>query len=527
MIPPDPLITTTHTLTKVIYGKYWSSSQQQQQQDQSTEANSYYLFMPQVTRGAKQWRQRAASDLAGLVPVVVQFHGGGFTGGSATRAPNAQIDSFLQNGVAFASMDYRLVATKYYYGAGDSVCEEEFIHADASGRLTLDRNGSVMSDYSVRVGRQELNTKCSFDAAAGLNDLIGRAGSLGIDPHRIGLLGSSAGGGEIHYLAWVYRGLDRNWQRYTPVAMVYTMAQLDYPVQNMLDRAWGLWADDVGNETRLNQVLEQDESDCAMIVGNPWCTSGYSAETPVCNKSWHTASMARFCGGSGAPKMGNVTLRDLRETQVWPLETEQDRGIARLWYNSENILDFRSRTDVPRTPFFLYVYNRLNGTQGMNVVHAALYARRYAEVATSAGLEHLIYHPDYPRMSPSDKAAEADRIHTNDGTVLNMRHSFDWRGLPEVAKTRVASGQEQTLFFCHAFNITCSVAPPPPPPPSPSPLTAECQAEIRRDCATAAPAACTSCVHAHAGDLMANGCPKGPGAAQACITYCESLGAWS
>ena len=32
-------------------------------------------------------------------------------------------------------MDYRLVATKYYYGAGAAVCEEEFIHADSRGRL--------------------------------------------------------------------------------------------------------------------------------------------------------------------------------------------------------------------------------------------------------------------------------------------------------------------------------------------------------------------------------------------------------
>ena len=32
-------------------------------------------------------------------------------------------------------MDYRLVATKYYYGAGAAVCEEEFIHADSTGRL--------------------------------------------------------------------------------------------------------------------------------------------------------------------------------------------------------------------------------------------------------------------------------------------------------------------------------------------------------------------------------------------------------
>ena len=30
----------------------------------------------------------------------------------------------------------------------------------------------VASDYKVRVGRQEFNTKCSFDAAGGFEDLL-------------------------------------------------------------------------------------------------------------------------------------------------------------------------------------------------------------------------------------------------------------------------------------------------------------------------------------------------------------------
>ena len=81
--------------------------------------------------------------------------------------------------------------------------------------------------------------------------------------------GGSAGGGEIHYLTWVYHALGNNAERYTPVSMVYTMAQLDYPVQNMLDKVWGLWVDDVGAETKLASILSF--SDCGMIIGNPWC----------------------------------------------------------------------------------------------------------------------------------------------------------------------------------------------------------------------------------------------------------------
>ena len=208
-LPPSPAIATPHTLSKVVYGKYFSYDADG---GVSTEANTYYVYMPTT-----------ATEAGAKVPIVVEYHGGGFTGGSATSSLTARIESYLSNGVAYASMDYRLVATKYYYhGAGATACEEEFIHADGSGRLRLDTAGMVSSDYKVRVGRQEFNTKCSFDAAAGFDDLLNRSASLGIDVHRIGLTGGSAGGGEIHYLSWVYRTLDRNWERYTPVAMVYT-----------------------------------------------------------------------------------------------------------------------------------------------------------------------------------------------------------------------------------------------------------------------------------------------------------------
>ena len=207
---PDPRISTPHTVTTVNYGKYWSVDARTG--SVSTEANTYYVFKP-------------ATQSAGAAPVIVEYHGGGFTGGSASPKLSARIESFLSNGIAFASMDYRLVATKYFYGNQTNWREEEFIHAAPDGRLTLDTTGKVASDYKVRVGRQEFNTKCSFDAAAGFSDLLGRAEAFGIDVHRVGLTGGSAGGGEIHYLSWVWPALDRNFERYTVTSMVYTMAQ--------------------------------------------------------------------------------------------------------------------------------------------------------------------------------------------------------------------------------------------------------------------------------------------------------------
>ena len=147
VLPADPRISTPHSLTKVVYGKYWSVDARSG--STSTEANTYYVFLPAPSMRLD----------GGPIPVVVEYHGGGFTGGSASSRLNARIEDCLANGIAFASMDYRLVATKYYYGNASSAREEEFIHAAPDGRLLLDAQGKVSSDYKVKIGRQEFNTK--------------------------------------------------------------------------------------------------------------------------------------------------------------------------------------------------------------------------------------------------------------------------------------------------------------------------------------------------------------------------------
>ena len=437
-LPPDPTITTPHTVHRINYGKYYSYSKEH---EKSREANMYFVFKPLNETN---------------VPVIVEYHGGGFTGGAATRQVTAKIAACLENGIAWASMDYRLVATKYFYESAHGEEEEEFIHAAADGQLTLDSTGRRSSSYLVRIGRQEFNTKCSFDAAAGFEDLITRAHSLGVDMHRVAFTGGSAGGGEIHYLAWVYYRLDDNWRRYTPLGMVYTMAQvpsprhhpvpsprhhpvptprhhpvqLDYPVQNILDRVWGLWADDVGSSTPVSTILAQTHADCEMCIGNPWCSPAYTAQTELCNRSWHAATMARYCGADGE-KMRGVTLRELRTTQVWPNTTEHDRGLATLWYNSQNMLAARRDPAVPRRPFHLYIANTLNGTAGMNVVHNALYARRYAEYAAAAGINYTTYYPDYEAMRPTDRAAT--RLVGANGVTFNYLSSHGASPLAEGA----------------------------------------------------------------------------------------------
>jgi len=123
------------------------------------------------------------------------------------------------------------------------------------------------------------------------------------------------------------------------------------------------------------------------------------------------------------------------------MDDEQSRGIATLWYNSANMVAFSKRTEIPKTPFYLYIANRLNSTAGMNVVHNALYARRYAEFAKSADVDYAVFYPDYEGMKSTDRSAE--RLPGGKGEVYNYLSSFDFRKLPGVSQTGAASNEEQ------------------------------------------------------------------------------------
>ena len=84
-------------------------------------------------------------------------------------------------------------------------------------------------------------------------------------------------------------------------------------------------------------------------------------------------------------------------------------------------------------------------------------------------------------------------------TTWNYRSSFDWADVAGVGRSvEPASSAEQLLFVCHAMGKSCKVQPPPPP----APVSAGCQAAVRRDCGSVAPAGCSECVPQHVGDLI-------------------------
>ena len=101
--------------------------------------------------------------------------------------------------------------------------------------------------------------------------------------------------------------------------------------------------------------------------------SELKSQTEVCNATWHARTMARFCADEET--FARATLGELRAAQRWPSATEQDRGLATLWYNSVNMRKHGPALQQKAGhPFFLYVLNAQNTTAGMSVVHARLSA---------------------------------------------------------------------------------------------------------------------------------------------------------
>ena len=75
---------------------------------------------------------------------MVEYHGGGFTGGGAESQDSLKIQKYLDNGFFFASMNYRLVATKYFYkGPQGHELEEEFLHVNSTGHIWPDTSGKL------------------------------------------------------------------------------------------------------------------------------------------------------------------------------------------------------------------------------------------------------------------------------------------------------------------------------------------------------------------------------------------------
>ena len=109
-------------------------------------------------------------DTSGTFPLVIFIHGGGFISGSrdyVLNVPNrkADVKYFLENGVAYASIGYRLIKNN---------------QADTIGVI-----------------------KCLMDCKRALQFIRFYSSSLHINPRRVALTGSSAGAGTSLWLATI------------------------------------------------------------------------------------------------------------------------------------------------------------------------------------------------------------------------------------------------------------------------------------------------------------------------------------
>jgi len=367
---------------QVVYGKYRT-------EDGDQTDNSYYLF-----------KSPDHSELNESLPIIIQFHSGGFFSGAPWRRENKEIHAYLRKGFAVVSVGYRLTAQKYYFEAEDgSNKTEELIHVSNDGKLSLDTSGKTMDDYQVRVGEQEFITKYLYDATRMIDNLVDNAEKLGLDVNRIVFAGESSGGAGMQYLSWVFHKW--NIDRFTPRGMVFNNAQLNYPVHNMLGETWDLFAETMGPKTKLSDVVSEEA--CPTVIGNHMCHSalGNSSDYVLCNEKWNEKALSQFCGEARKGR----TLEQVRAHQVWLREDKEvGKGMEKLWYASENM-----QKHLPSDPFYIYAANSMNGTSAVDLAHHSIFAlnfAKYAEMGKHGGHQYTVYYTDFAHMTEADRGMQ-------------------------------------------------------------------------------------------------------------------------
>ena len=130
-------------------------------------------------RAVRVYRPRAAAD--GPLPLVVNYHGGGWTVGTLDLADWLCSSVAASAGVVVVSVDYRLAPESRFPAAAE-------------------------------------------DCYAALVDLVGRAGELGVDPSRVAVMGDSAGGNLSAVVCLMAR--DRGGPRVTFQGLLYPATDL-------------------------------------------------------------------------------------------------------------------------------------------------------------------------------------------------------------------------------------------------------------------------------------------------------------
>jgi len=345
----------------IVYGKYYSKKTETGACDAT--GNSFTVFRK--------------SDVQTQQPTLIHIHGGGFLKGNRWDKPNFGINVLVKNGYTVISIDYRLVGHLYYYqtqmGAEQ---EEEFINASPLGELTIPQPPTKLTDYKVKMGRQEFVTKCVYDATKAMDYIIEHAAALNVDLNSISTMSDSAGGAEAHYLTWTYPLLKPG--LYTVRSMVHTRAQVDYCVQNSIRKVYLAFTEELGPEALVSDYV--DAADCGTVIGNPQCEGTY--ETDLCNTNWQEKTMAKFCGSN----FSQITFGQLDSSQMWIPENDHERGLDYLWDITESMRRF-AQSGMPKPRLWIKNHEGKAGEKGWSAwAHHAVFAHKVFKLCNELDL---------------------------------------------------------------------------------------------------------------------------------------------
>jgi len=376
---------------------------------------------------------------------VIHFHPGGFIKGQRTKNPgDEEVLAFVQDDFTYISVGYRLVNKKYYWKESPTLqSEEEYIRVSdgrddyEKGEMSLVADTEMSQKYQVKVGRQEFVTKCLWDAKTAMDRILEKTDWFMVDTTRVGFLASSAGGAEAHYCMWTFPRLYNG--TFTPRSATFHNAQFDYTVQNMLDKVWGNIKAVVGGNKKLKNYVTQ--ADCGQIVGNPWCVEESTNEVAICNSTWNSASRAAYCGNWN---YNRKKIKHLMNTQTWPTETVQQRGLAYLWYPSEQMEDYDNSEVV------FYVKNTAGGADGSKdwgaLAHHATFVTTYMNSCFALDMQCIGYFPAYHGMKSQHQGVAAGNLR-----VRATHFGWNWRN---VVGTNAPYGSTREKVDVHKYAMS-------------------------------------------------------------------------
>jgi hypothetical protein len=220
-------------------------------------------------------------------------------------------------------------------------------------------------------------------------------------------------------------------------------SQLNYPLSPALDTVIDLWTSELSDQKKVSDVV--DQAGCIEVFTDAFCSGPLYKSSPwLCSSNSQTAT-AQTCAPE---RFSTLTLGELKAMNTWVEDTEQAKGIAKLWKISQNI------ADAP-TGFHLYIQNFHNDRDGRSWIHNPLYAHQYAKFAAAGSVKYAVYYADYGIAGMPKDAAATYYGHPVD---RYYKSNFEFNRIPQVKDLVRASDAEMVMFACLASKMKWKVS---------------------------------------------------------------------